>query len=109
MDKHPLDLAAEIVGGTQETLAIALGVTKSAVNQWKGEKRRVPAEHCPAIERLTAGRVRCEDLRPDVAWDVLREHTKPKRDRAAAGDVQRETARRLRAAIRSDHPNRESR
>ncbi|MBN9410856.1 MAG: helix-turn-helix domain-containing protein [Burkholderiales bacterium] len=35
-------------------------------------KTRVPAEHCPAIERVTNGQVRCEDLRPDVAWDVLR-------------------------------------
>ena len=33
---------------------------------------RVPAEHCPAIERATDGAVRCEELRPDVAWDVLR-------------------------------------
>ena len=48
---------------------------------WKA-RRRVPAEYCPAIERFTrsvaAQRgdesliVRCEDLRPDVAWGVLR-------------------------------------
>jgi DNA-binding transcriptional regulator YdaS (Cro superfamily) len=37
----------------------------------KGE-RQVPAEKCPLIERVTKYRVRCEELRPDVAWDVLR-------------------------------------
>lgn len=68
---HPVDRAAKAVG-SQTALAAALGVTKAAVGQWKDEGRRVPAEHCPAIERLTGGIVRCEDLRPDVAWDVLR-------------------------------------
>lgn len=37
--------------------------------------RVFPAEHCPKVERATRERgdvVLCEDLRPDVAWDVLR-------------------------------------
>jgi DNA-binding transcriptional regulator YdaS (Cro superfamily) len=42
----------------------------SVVNQWR--INRVPAEHCPSIERLTNGRTRCESLRPDVDWSVLR-------------------------------------
>ena len=67
----PVDRAAEIVG-TQALLATALGVSKSAVGQWKEEGRRVPAEHCPVIERLTGGAVRCEELRPDIEWHVLR-------------------------------------
>ena len=39
-------------------------------------RNRVPAEYCPLIERATraAGQVvRCEEMRPDVAWQVLRE------------------------------------
>ncbi|MBP6897323.1 MAG: helix-turn-helix domain-containing protein [Pseudacidovorax sp.] len=68
---HPVDRAAKCVG-SQSALAVALGVNKTAVSQWKEKGRRVPAEHCPRIERLTAGAVRCEELRPDVAWDVLR-------------------------------------
>lgn len=71
MQTHPIDRAAEIVG-SQKALAEVLGVTKGAVNQWKDEGRKVPAEHCPVIERVTNGAVRCEDLRPDMAWDVLR-------------------------------------
>ena len=69
--EHPIERAARVVG-SQAALAIALKVTKAAVGQWKDAGRRVPAEHCPAIERLTGGQVRCEELRPDVAWGVLR-------------------------------------
>lgn len=68
---HPIDIAASIIG-SQAALAVELGVSKGAVNQWKTPGRQVPADHCPVIERLTGGKVRCEDLRPDVAWDVLR-------------------------------------
>jgi DNA-binding transcriptional regulator YdaS (Cro superfamily) len=53
-------------------LAQALGVSKAAVSQWRTGDRQVPAERCPQIERVTAGRVRCEQLRPDVEWHVIR-------------------------------------
>jgi DNA-binding transcriptional regulator YdaS (Cro superfamily) len=50
-------------------MAAALGVTGHAViYQWK--KTRVPADRCPDVEQLTG--VRCEDLRPDVNWAVVR-------------------------------------
>ncbi|WP_261659904.1 transcriptional regulator, partial [Cupriavidus gilardii] len=52
MKEHPIDMAARIVG-SQVALAVHLSVTKAAVNQWKQPGRKVPAEHCPAIERLT--------------------------------------------------------
>lgn len=68
---EPIDRAAEILG-SQTALADLLGVSKGAVSQWKDVGRRVPAEYCPLIERATDGKVRCEELRPDVAWDVLR-------------------------------------
>lgn len=78
--EHPIDKAARIVG-SQEKLAKALGVTKAAVWQWKGQGekgRKVPADHCPAIERLTQGEVRCEELRPDVPdWAYLRRQPTP--------------------------------
>jgi DNA-binding transcriptional regulator YdaS (Cro superfamily) len=38
------------------------------IYQWK--KTRVPADRCPDVEQLTG--VRCEDLRPDVNWAVVR-------------------------------------
>jgi DNA-binding transcriptional regulator YdaS (Cro superfamily) len=71
MLRHPIDRAAEVVG-SQTALAVVLGVSKGAVSQWKEEGRQVPAEHCPAIEKATAGIVRCEELRPDIEWSVLR-------------------------------------
>jgi DNA-binding transcriptional regulator YdaS (Cro superfamily) len=50
-------------------LAARVGVSQNVPAMWKSRKK-VPAEYCPAIERETG--VRCEDLRPDVAWHVLR-------------------------------------
>lgn len=63
--------------GSMQLLADHLGITKGAVSQWKLDGRRIPAEHCPLIERLTAGFVRCEDLRPDVDWAYLRSTATP--------------------------------
>lgn len=64
----PLERAC-LAAGNATKLAIALGRQKAAISQWK--TTRVPAEMCPEIERLTG--VRCEELRPDVNWSVLRQ------------------------------------
>lgn len=64
MDAHPIDSAAAIAG-SQAALAMLLGVTKAAVNQWKDPSRRVPLEHCAAIEAATGGAVMRWALRPD--------------------------------------------
>lgn len=56
---------------SQTRLAKAIGVVPQVVNNWL-TRGRIPAEHCPAIERATNGAVRCEDLRPDVDWAYLR-------------------------------------
>lgn len=82
--EHPIEKAAGIVG-SQKALATALGVTKAAVWQWKEGGRQVPAEHCPGIERLTAGQVRCEELRPDVDWAYLRRPEAAARQEVANG------------------------
>jgi DNA-binding transcriptional regulator YdaS (Cro superfamily) len=66
-----LERAIELAGGAAR-LATNLDVSPQAVSFWRSGERRVPAEQCPAIERLTNHLVRCEDLRPDVPWDVLR-------------------------------------
>lgn len=59
--------------GAKTKLARQLGVPRVLVSQWSTGVRQVPAERCPAIERVTAGHVRCEDMRPDVEWSVLRQ------------------------------------
>ena len=52
-------------------MARAIGRSVQAVCNWS-LRGNVPAEHSPAIERATNGAVRCEDIRPDVDWAVLR-------------------------------------
>jgi DNA-binding transcriptional regulator YdaS (Cro superfamily) len=65
-----LDCAIRHIGSAG-ALARELAVPASSPSMWK-KRGRVPAEHCPAIERATGGAVRCEDLRPDIEWGVLR-------------------------------------
>lgn len=66
-----ISTAIQVVGGIS-ALAKALGVTPPTVHQWVKGQRPIPAERCPAIERLTNRTVTCEDLRPDVDWGYLR-------------------------------------
>lgn len=56
-------------GGTTAT-ARALGISPPSVTEWK--TRHIPVERCIQIEQLTGGEVRCEQLRPDINWSVLR-------------------------------------
>lgn len=65
--------AIKLLGG-KSAVAARFGLTPWAVSKWS---RRVPAERCPDLERLTNGAVRCEDLRPDVDWSVLRAASTP--------------------------------
>ena len=73
-----LTKAIEIFQGSPSKLAAALDgdVKRQNVEHWV-KTGVVPAERCPAIEEATGGLVRCEDLRPDVRWDVLRKNTPP--------------------------------
>lgn len=61
---------------TQSALGEMLGVSQGAIGQWKLDGRRIPAEHCPAIERLSNRSVTCEELRPDIDWAYLRNSAK---------------------------------
>lgn len=56
--------------GKAAELAQALGVPSSLISQWTAETgaRQIPVERCSAIERATAGAVRCEEMRADVLW-----------------------------------------
>ena len=68
---EPIARAVEILGGPTK-VALILGVTPQAVWFWRDGHRRLPAEYCPPIEKATDRVVRCEDLRPDVDWGVVR-------------------------------------
>ena len=76
-----LETAIDKAGGIT-ALARLLGLrSHGVVHQWR--ITRVPAEHCPAIEGHTG--VRCEELRPDVNWSVLRKE--PSIQVAVTGEV----------------------
>ncbi len=70
-----MDLATYLSSehGRATALATAIGASPVLLSQWKTRTRAVPAERCPAIERATRGIVRCEEMRPDIDWAVLRE------------------------------------
>lgn len=78
MNTSGLQKAIESVGGISK-LADHLGERVQTVSNWT--RRDVPAEKCPAIERVTRAHGReiviCEQLRPDVDWAVLREQANP--------------------------------
>ena len=69
-----LDRAISVMGGIA-ALADALGIGESTPSMWK-RRKNVPADYCIAIYQVTKALgqpVRPEELRPDIAWDVLRE------------------------------------
>jgi DNA-binding transcriptional regulator YdaS (Cro superfamily) len=73
--KAALHRAAQALGG-QAAMAELLGYRdRRGVWPYFSTDRAFPAEHCPVVERATrelGKTVLCEELRPDVAWDVLR-------------------------------------
>jgi len=68
-----MDLKTFFQDNTQVDLARKVGVTPGAVNQWVTGVSQISVKLCPLVEAATGGAVRCEDLRPDVRWDVLRQ------------------------------------
>lgn len=70
MDKSALQIAIKCLG-SESGLARAIKCSPQVVNNWVA-RGAVSIKFCPAIEAATNGKVRCEDLRPDVQWSVLR-------------------------------------
>ena len=71
----PLSRAIKAAGSVEKlakmmTLHGPGGLSRMTVYLWARPGKRVPAEYCPDIERLTG--VTCEELRPDVNWGYLR-------------------------------------
>lgn len=56
---------------TQMEFARLLGVSQGTVGYWLHNKPPT-TERAIQIEKVTGGKVRCEDLRPDVDWAYLR-------------------------------------
>ncbi len=77
-------LASEAAGGVTK-LAAALGIAPQAISQWK----KIPAGRVLQIEEATEGRVRRQDLRPDLYPETTSEPTEPARGDVEAGAVPR--------------------
>lgn len=67
--KQALNEAIAAVGGIVEFTRLVGAPTVSAVKAWR--LTQVPEKYCPTIERISG--VRCERLRSDVEWGVLRQ------------------------------------
>jgi len=63
--------------GQASLLGRLMNVSPVLISQWANGHRPIPAERCPEIERATGGAVICEDLRPDVDWQVIRANPRP--------------------------------
>lgn len=74
------------VVGSQSELARQSGARQQEVWNWLNG-RNVPPARCPAIERATAGRVTCEELRPDVRWQRVPDPAWPHPDGRPCLDV----------------------
>jgi len=72
-----MNLKSYFATNSQSALAKTLGVTQGAISHWVNGTSPIPADRCPAIEQATGGLVRCEDLRPDVLWSVVRDNQSP--------------------------------
>lgn len=62
----PLKTKVKKVFKSQKRLAESLGVEPMTVCQWFRPGRRIPAEYCLAIHRLSEGAIALSELRPDL-------------------------------------------
>ena len=79
MEDIGLQKAKTAAGGKSVDLAKLLGVTESAVSQWK----RVPLQRALEIEEKTDGRVTRYDMRPDIFGAPTSAAKRPPRRTAA--------------------------
>lgn len=70
--KSPESIEVEALAGRCET---SVGQLKQVAYG----NRRANAQLAIAIDRATAGKVTCEELRPDIDWKYLRESAAPVR------------------------------
>lgn len=69
---HFIREAIQGAGGPAK-VARECSVSVQAVCFWRDGHRALPAEHCITLEKLNEGRVRCEQMLPNVDWAYLRQ------------------------------------
>lgn len=68
---NAISLAIQGAGGPAK-VARECGVSVQAVCFWRDGRRALPAEHSITLEKMNEGRIRCEQMLPDVDWAYLR-------------------------------------
>lgn len=58
-------------------LAQAIGLNEQYLYQVLTGRRKAPPERCPALEMASAGKLTCEQLRPDLAWHRISDESWP--------------------------------
>ena len=76
---HIVTKACEVAGGQAE-LSRSIGVSPSAIQQWRTGFRQIPVQHCSSVESATSGAVTVEELRPDALWQRIPDATWPHPD-----------------------------
>lgn len=84
----------EITAARRAEIAKQVGVHEQYLYQCFSGRRKLPADHCPAVELATQGRVTVRDLRPDVSWARIPDPTWPHVDGRPVIDVARPVAER---------------
>lgn len=72
---NAISQAIQAAGGPAK-VARECGVSVQAVCFWRDGRRALPAEHCITLEKMNEGRVRCEQMLPDVDWAYLRDSSR---------------------------------
>lgn len=82
MDKlNKLNEAITLLGG-RPAFCAALDISPQRLWNWLKRGQTLPAEYCPTVERLTEGKIVCEDFWPETDWAFMRSQPpKPKRRR----------------------------
>ena len=65
LEKDQIRRAVEIVG-SQKAMGEALRITPGFVSQWCNGTRQVSPRYCLKIQKLTKGKVKAVQLRPDI-------------------------------------------
>ena len=74
--KKPALLKAIKIAGGFKALALDTGVTQCRFSTWLYTNEQIPSHHVPKIVIATKGKVRPEELRPDVY--IIRQETNSK-------------------------------
>jgi DNA-binding transcriptional regulator YdaS (Cro superfamily) len=67
--KKALKKAVDIVGGVTN-LAVDIDVDHAAISKWLYTRKPIPPKHVPKIVIATKGKVRPEELCPDIIWKM---------------------------------------